>query len=194
MYKYDARVGQYRGETGQFVSPAKIAVVVAQSIDSLADRLEGYADGMIRGKLSVANFQFSSASDIKDVHIQLGLLASGGGKLDKAVEEELSGQFDRLKRFGSEIVEGNLSVPQIRARARAYSNSAKLSFYKMEVLSKSRSGIKTGKRRLDSQAKHCQSCLRYAGLGYVSLADIISPGTNCECTYGCKCSIVYRYY
>jgi hypothetical protein len=194
VFRYDKRVGQYRGESGRFVSPAQVAAVVAESVESLADRLEGYAEQMVRGKLSVANFQLSSAADIKDVHIQLGLLASGGEKLDDSINKELSSQFNRLKKFGSEVAGGNLSVPQIKARVRAYANSAKPSFYSTEILSKSRSGIKTGKRRLDNQAKHCRSCLAYAGLGYVSLSDLIAPGIDCECSYGCKCAIIYRYY
>ena len=194
LYQYDDRVGQYRGSGGRFVSPAKIAVVVAETVDRLGDRLTGYADGMISDRLTIADFQYSVAQDLKDAHIQLGLLANGGGKIDKQVETELAEQFDRLDKFGQDIASGRLSVPQIKARARQYSNSARMSFYRIEALSKSRSGIKTAKRRLDSQAKHCASCLRYAGLGYVSLADLILPGTNCECTYGCKCSLVYRYY
>jgi hypothetical protein len=149
---------------------------------------------MVRDRLSIANFQLSVANDLKNTHIQLAMLASGGGKIDLAVETELGEQFDRLDKFGQSIARGELSVPQIKARTRQYANSARMSFYKIEALSKARSGIKTGKRLLDNQAKHCASCLRYAGLGYVPLAELISPGTDCECGYGCKCSVVYRYY
>lgn len=194
QYQYDDRVGQYRGAGGRFVSPAKIAVVVAETVDRLGDRLTGYADAMISDRLTIVNFQLSAANDLKNTHIQIGLLANGGGVLDKAVEVELGEQFDRLDKFGGEIASGRLSVPQIRQRTRQYANSARLSFYRVEALSKARSGIKTGKRILDTQSKHCTSCIRYAGLGYVSLADLISPGTNCECSYGCKCSVTYRYY
>lgn len=193
-YQYDDRVGQYRGAGGRFVSPAQIAVVVAETVDRLGDRLTRYADGMIADRMSVGNFQLSVANDLKYTHIQLGLLANGGGTLDKAVESELAEQYDRLNRFGKDIVSGLLSAPQIRARTRSYASSARQSFYRVESLSKARSGIKTAKRLLDNQSKHCPSCLRYAGLGYVPLAELILPGTKCECNYGCKCSVVYRYY
>jgi hypothetical protein len=194
LFRYDIRTGQYRGAGGRFVSPAQIAVVVEETTNSLGDRLEQYADKMVRGRLSVADFQLSSASDLKDVHIQLGLLASGGGKIDDEVKKELSEQFKRLRKFGDDIIGGDLSVPQIKARARSYANSAKLSFYRLELLAKGKANVKSGKRQLDSQAKHCRSCLRYAGLGYVPLSDVVLPGIDCECTYGCKCSIVFRYY
>lgn len=193
-YIYDDRTGQYRGTGGRFVSPAQVANVVAEAIDQLGDRLSQHSDNLVRGKLSVADWQFSIASQLKDVHIQLGLLASGRGTIDKEVEIELSSQFDRLDQFGQAISRGELSVVQIKARARQYANSARVSFFQVESLSKARSGVKTGKRILDNQAKHCSSCLRYAGLGYVALADLISPGIDCECSYGCKCSVIYRYY
>lgn len=193
-YTYDSRVGQYRGAGGRFVSPARIAVVVAETVDRLGDTLSGFADALVQDRLSVANFQLSVASELKSAHIQLTLLANGGGKLDKAVEIGLSEQFDRLDKFGQAISLGELSVPQIKQRARQYANSAKVVFYQIEALSKARSGIKTGKRMLDSQAAHCWDCLRYAALGYVSLADLITPGISCQCNSACKCSVVYRYY
>lgn len=193
-YTYDSRTGQYRGAGGRFVSSSEIAIVVAETIDQLGDTLSSCADNLIRDRLSVANFQLSVASELKNTFIQLSQLASGGGIIDKAVDDGLGKQLSRLDKFGQAIGRGDLSVPQIKARARQYANSARVLFFQIEVLSKARSGIKTGKRILDSQAAHCSDCLRYAGLGYVSLADLISPGTNCECNTGCKCSVVYRYY
>jgi hypothetical protein len=194
-YRYDSRVGQYRsGISGRFVSPSQIAVVVASTVDRLGDTLSDFSDQLIRDRLSVANFQLSVASELKNTFIQLAQLASGGGAIDKAVEDGLGEQLDRLDKFGQAIGRGELSVPQIRARARAYSNSARVAFFQIEALSKARSGIKTAARRLDSQAKHCKDCLYYASLLYVPLSELISPGTNCECNVGCKCSVVYRYY
>ncbi len=194
VYKYDPRAGAWRGANGRFVSPSAVAQVVSETVERLGDTLSGFSDQLIRDRLSVADFQLSVASELKSTFVQLSLLASGGGAIDKAVEDGLGDQLDRLDKFGQAIARGELSVPQIRARARQYSNSARVLFFQIESLSKARSGIKTGKRILDSQAKHCSDCLRYAGLGYVSLSDLISPGTNCECNVGCKCSVVYRYY
>lgn len=194
-YRYDIRVGQYRsGTSGRFVSPSEIAIVVAESVDRLGDTLSGYADALINDRLSVANFQLSVASELKNSFIQLSLLASGGGKIDKAVEDGLGEQLDRLDRFGQAIARGELSVPQIRARSRAYVNSARVLFFQVEALSKSRSGVKSARRILDNQAKHCGDCIRLAGLGYQSLELLVLPGTFCECNVGCKCSVVYRYY
>jgi hypothetical protein len=193
-YQYSLKTGQYRGANGRFVSPAKIAIVVASTVDSLADTLSDFSDQLIRDRLSVADFQLSVASELKNTFIQLSILASGNDKIDKTVEDGLGEQLDRLDKFGQAIGRGELSVPQIKARARSYSNSARVAFFQIEALSKARSGIKTGKRILDSQAAHCFDCLRYAGMGYVSLSDLILPGTSCLCNTGCKCSVVYRYY
>lgn len=194
-FRYDIRVGQYRsGTSGRFVSPSEIAIVVAETVDRLGDTLSGYSDQLIRDRLSVANFQLSVASELKNTFIQLSQLASGGGKIDKAVEDGLGEQLDRLDKFGHAIARGELSVPQIRARARNYSNSARVLFFQIEALSKARSGIKTAARRLDNQAKHCQDCIRLASLNFVPLSELVAPGTNCECNVGCKCSVVYRYY
>jgi hypothetical protein len=195
MYKYDSRTGQYRGNlSGQFVSRAQIAYVVDETVSNLSDRLASHTNRMIADRLSVAQWQSEMADSLKIAHIQLGLLANGTGTIDKSVSDELSAQFDMLDGFGKSIARGELSVPQIRARARQYANSAKISFYQAEKSAKERSGLKTAKRMLDNQSKHCSDCIRYAGLGYVSIADLISPGTNCECNSGCKCSVVYRYY
>jgi hypothetical protein len=194
VYKYDPRAGAWRGKNGRFVSPVAVAQVVDESVNLLSDTLYGFADSLIRDRLSVANFQLSVASELKNSFIQLSILASGNDKIDKAVEDGLGEQLDRLDKFGHSISKGDLSVVQIRARSRQYSNSARVLFFQVEALSKARSGIKTGKRILDRQAVHCVDCLRYAGLGYVALADLISPGTNCICNVGCKCSVVYRYY
>jgi hypothetical protein len=194
MYKYDNKTGQYRGASGKFVSRAEIAHVVAQTVDTLADQLSRHTDDLIRDKLSVADWQSSIASELKNSSIQMSLLASGGGDIDKSITVQLNEQFDRLDKFGRSIARGELSVPQIQARARNYANSTRVAFYQVESISKARSGLKSAKRILDNQAKHCPDCLRYASLLYVPLSQLISPGTNCECNAGCKCSVVYRYY
>lgn len=195
MYKYDPRAGAYRSiKTGRFVSSAEVSQIVAETVDRLGDTLSGYSDQLIRDRLSVADFQLSVASELKNTFIQLSQLASGGGKIDKAVEDGLGEQLDRLDKFGQAIARGELSVPMIKARARAYSNSARVLFFQIEALSKKRSGVVSAKRILDSQAAHCGDCLRLASLLYVPLDQLVVPGTFCECNVGCKCSVVYRYY
>jgi hypothetical protein len=194
-YRYDTRTAQYRGTDGRFVSVARIAELVADTGNQLRDKLGRHADALLANKISVAEFQLRMARDIKTVHIQMALLANpslqGSGT---ATGREVKEQIQRLGKFGDAIAGGNLSEAQIRQRARMYANSITPSFYRAQIESRKRSQVKTGRRVLDNQAHHCSDCLMYAGLGWVKLSDLIAPGTECECSYGCRCSIVYRYY
>lgn len=194
MYKYDSKSGQWRGENGRFVSRFQIAQVLDETVNNLANRLSRHTGLLILDRVSVANWQLSVGTEIKDSLIQVGLFA-GGGTLNKGiVEKELGDQLERLDRFGRQIANQELSVLQIRARARQYANCLKPCFYKVETEVKQKAGVKSAKRVLDNQSRNCSSCLRYAGLNYVSIDSLIPPGTNCECGYGCKCSVIYRYY
>ena len=193
-YKYERSTGQYRGNDGRFVSPSIIATLVNTTQNALRDDLKQITSKLTSNRLSIAQWQAEMMSALKTTHYQLALLGSGNADVSKLVAKGLADNALQLDRMGNSIAQGKYSATQISNYAANYANSTKATFYEAQIEARGESGIKTAKRVLDGQAKHCQDCLRYAGLGYVSLEDLVLPTNDCECGQGCKCSVVYRWY
>lgn len=195
QYKYERSTGQFRNlSNGRFVSPSIIATIVETTQNTLRDDLKRLTSKLTSDRISIAQWETGMLSKLKTTHYQLALLGSGGSDVSGLVAKRLAGNALELDRMGNSIGQGKYSAAQILNYAGNYANSTKETFYSAQIEARGESGIKTAKRVLDGQAKHCRDCLRYAGLGYVSLEDMVLPTNDCECGDGCKCSVVYRWY
>ena len=197
-YRYRPTTGQYHDrKTNKFISRPKVLSTVVQESQALGQRLRKLADPLISDSQSVADFQRAIAQELKNSYIQTAMVASGGkdrmgSSQYGAIGQVLKGQYRLIDNFGQAIANGELSKAQIRARASSYSRSLKIAFHAAEKATRKGDGFNEAKRNLDSQAEHCESCIVYAGWGWVGIDRLVTPGTKCICREGCRCNVVYR--
>jgi hypothetical protein len=197
-YLYRSTTGQYHNKkTNRFISRPQILRTVAQESQALGLRLRRISAPLLSDTQSVADFQRALAQELKNSYIQTAMVASGGkdrigSSQYGAIGQVLKEQYKLIDVFGQAIANGELSSAQVRARAGSYSRSLKIAFHATEKATRKSDGFNEAKRNLDGQAEHCESCIRYAGWGWVGIDRLVVPGTKCICREGCRCNVVYR--
>ncbi len=193
---YDTRAGQYRGANGRFVPREQVQRFVDQEIRRTQIRLQAQTRLLVEGKLDIPAWQMAMAGLVKDSHLRMAALGSGGkDQLDArqygAVGYQLKRQYQFLDQFAQDLADGKLTPERAIWRSGLYASSVKQTFSRTEQLSREREGFTVGKRLLDAQAQHCPECIGYERPDWVAIADIMPVGTNCSCQNFCKCRIVY---
>lgn len=94
-----------------------------------AGRIDGYTDAWQAGRLGLADFERLFKQQVKDLYIAAGWTARGSieatsqadyGRIGRMLRDQYSFTHD----FFQEIEQGNLSLAEIKARARLYVESA----------------------------------------------------------------------
>lgn len=190
--------GRYRDSaTKKFVGRAKVLELMEAESTRLSSRLKGVARLLLGDKISVAEFQQRSAEQIKASVIRNSILAKGGtSRMTKQdygrIGAFLKKQYKYLSNFGDDIVAGNMSQKQILNRAGLYSGTARVAFNAGELNSRKATGFLYGRRLLDPQSNHCDSCIDHEQPDWVPIDEITPPGTDCECGSRCRCRVEYR--
>lgn len=197
--RYDQRLDQYRGAKGRIVPRREVMRLLDEEMLRQQTRFRGHALNFTAGNIDLAEFEQRMAHDIKLSHIRMTAFAAGGVKeLDNQyygiIGRLLRRQYEYLDGFAQDIEDGKLDAKAIVRRAALYGDAAKTSFYSSEKAVKVRQKFNQAKRTLDSQAQHCNDCIRYASLGWRNIEDVVVPGVRCQCGQHCKCSISYRRY
>ncbi|MCE7937120.1 MAG: hypothetical protein DYG90_00670 [Chloroflexi bacterium CFX6] len=126
-WMWDPRVLGYREAANpkRVLSEGAIDRVVERR---LADHRKLIGDLTARldaGDISVADWQRGVARSLRETHLQLRMLAVGGkDRMTQRHYGSVGGMIradtDRLARFGQAVARGDLSMPQIQARAQLY--------------------------------------------------------------------------
>lgn len=192
------RDNDYYFPSGRKVSKKQIFHIIKAEQNAIADQLDQTINRLLIGETSFENWQRETARIVKDGHVAMMRYGRGGKDKTYAIHyldvanELRKVQYPHLRDFASDIRAGKMTEKQIRARMRMYAYSPKVSFERGRHWVERTIGKKEGLRMLGSCAKHCQSCINYARLGWVPIADLILPGVACECGPYCCCSIKYR--
>jgi hypothetical protein len=196
-WSYDQNSGRYRDEKGRFLSREAVERLVDKRIDKLDASLRRFTRMLIDGSITLDQWQGSVRESLKAAHIQAAIVGHGGragmgsaeyGRIGQRLREE----YAYLQRFVSDLLSNRLSAPMALARIGLYAQSVRGSYWQGAELRQQRQGYSLMRRILDSQAQHCEDCLRYAGQGIVSIGTLPLPGQRCECGARCRCSV--RYY
>jgi hypothetical protein len=195
-WSYDQRSGRYRDEKGKFLSKAAVEKLVDRRIDTLDASLRRFTRMLIDEQITLDQWQGSVRESLKAAHIQTALVGYGGranmgsaeyGRIGQRLREE----YTYLQSFARDLLSGNVSAPMALARIGLYAQSVRGSYWQGAELRQQQQGYSLMQRILDSQAKHCDDCLRYAAQGIVSLGTLPLPGRRCECGARCRCSVRY---
>ena len=194
---YDSRSGQFRGANGRFVRRADILQLVDQESQRTEARLKAQTRLMIAGKLSLSEWEKQFAQTLKESHLRMMALSSGGkqnltSRHYGAAGYELRRQYEFLDGFARDLAAGKLTADRALWRSGLYSSSIKTAFFKGEKIQKELESFTVARRSLDASANHCSSCTLHSTYGeWKPIAEVVEPGVNCECRSNCKCSIFY---
>jgi hypothetical protein len=110
------------------------------------------------------------------------------------VGSTLKREYGYLNKFGQELESGRLALSsgRVRARARAYTASARVTYWETLNDRIQQSGmIADASRRLGAvETEHCPGCVSAAGQ-WMSLEQLPVIG-GFQCRWFCQCSILYR--
>jgi hypothetical protein len=195
---YDKTTGQFR-DKGKAVPQSDLDLAIAGEALRLKTELRIKAVALTQGRITFEQWQESTAKGLKDSHIRMAVIASGGKANTVAnsyliAGRNLKSEYENLRGFAQDIKEGNLSKAQIVARAQLYSNSIYRTYYETYHFQKvEREGFTLTKRDLDPFAKHCPDCPGHATGGKFRPADQVTPkGVDCACRGNCRCRLTYK--
>ena len=196
---YDKTTGQYR-DKGKAVPQSDLDLAIAGEALRLKAELRIKAAALTQGRITFEQWQESTAKGLKDSHIRMAIVASGGKANTVAnsyliAGRNLKSEYENLRNFAKDIKGGNLSKAQIVARAQLYSNSIYRTYYETYHFQKAeREGFTLAKRDLDPFAKHCLDCPNHATGGRFLPADQVVPkGVDCACRGNCRCRLTYKF-
>lgn len=197
MIEYDRRVGQYRRD-GRFVPRSEVLALVDEERARTEIQLQGLVRRYAAGRMTLRQWETEFAIALKYAHIRMAALAAGGtaqltprhyGTIGANLRSEYR---NHLSLFASKL--GNdptFTLKMAMNRAKLYGQSVAQSFHDSEKVTRILEGRTKAKRLLDPAAEHCRSCPAYATDGYVPIASVVPPGTNCECRGRCRCRVIY---
>lgn len=197
---YDSRVGQYRNEKGRFVPRGEVIRLVHNERSRLRTELENLTTSLANNSLSLNQFHQQFATTLKNSHIRMSGLGSGGkANLTPshygALGQKLLEEYNYLWNFVGELKAGKITPRQAVYRAGLYSQSTVSAFWKGEHITRKKEGFNQAKRTLDPQAFHCSDCLTYSTNGlWIPIEDIVIPGHRCQCRGNCRCFVSYRKF
>lgn len=198
--KWDSLEKVYRFPNGRLVSKPQLFATIKRENDGLAKRLAQNLDSLIRGQISLEDWQRQSATAIKEGHLKMARFGRGGRDNTFAYHNFQVGshlrttEYPALRRFATDLKNGKLTEKQAIARIKRYAYSTKVS-YEMAALSvKADTGEEWGRRRLGSCLNHCNPCIKHALAGWMPLSQVVIPGTRCDCGPHCCCSVETRRY
>lgn len=197
-YLYEKSTGQFRDRsTGRFVTLDVVENAIDTEVLTLQNKLGAIALDYTEGRTDIPTFQTRMAEAIKDSHLRVGAIASGGiRRLNQkhfgAIGGRLSNEYvNYLYKFGTDLSSNDYSPEYIIWRAKLYARSPRQSFNLLRKLTLTQDGEFEGWRTL-SDAIHCKSCPNYVTNGWVDLNTIVAIGAKCECRGNCKCRIRVR--
>lgn len=197
QWSYDRNVGRYRNEKGKFLSQKAVAALVDERIARLNENLRKYTQMLLRGDITLDQWQGSVREAIKSAHIQAAIIGHGGREGMGSAEygrigQRLRAEYAYLQQFAADLMAGRISGAMALARVQLYGESIRGSYWEGTSIRQEQQGYSLMRRILDPQANHCQDCLDYAARGLVPLGSVPLPGQRCACRARCRCSVEYK--
>lgn len=197
QYEWDARLGRYRDvTTGRIVSNAQVRAALDQVVLQANARVARVTDELIRGKVSLAEWQMEMARQLKLYHTASAALANGGwAQMTPSdwgrVGAELRTQYQYLQRMAWDIQSGRLPLTR-RAilRSQLYTEAMRGTFESERRRRALRKGARE-ERRVLGVADHCGDCVEYEARGWRPINTLPKIGDSI-CGARCHCSFEYR--
>lgn len=198
-FYWNANSQQYHyangNKKGQFVREKDVVRITKKAIEYELQAGNKITKDLLSGKINVSTWEQKTAQSIRNLAIYQYSLGIGGIKqMDWRDHAEISGkvnlQYQYLRGFSHDIIQGNLSEAQILARVQMYYNKTRHFYEDGRLEGHARNGF-LWERRVLAAFHSCDDCVRYSGVGWVKIGTLPNPGENCQCRANCKC---VKYY
>jgi hypothetical protein len=196
-YGYDPRSRKYRDRaTGRFVSPKEVRRAVDIMIDIETVKARQLAQNLRDGKLSLVEWQIGMASQLKALHVAMGLSANGGLQNTSAaslgyIASLMKTQYQYLRMFVQEVKSGKQPLNgTLVQRAALYTQAARTT-YEQVVQRAARNGGSTEELSVLGLADHCRECVQEAAKKWSPIGSLIPIGQRL-CKANCHCRKEYR--
>lgn len=180
---------------GQFVREKDVARITEKAIEYELQVGNKITKDLLSGKINTSTWEQQIAQSVRNLSIYQYSLGIGGIKqMDWRDHAEISGkvnlQYQYLRGFSRDIIQGNLSEAQILARVQMYYNKTRHFYEDGRLEGHARNGF-LWERRVLAAFHSCDDCVRYSNVGWVKIGTLPNPGESCQCRANCKC---VKYY
>jgi hypothetical protein len=204
-YTWNPTAKRFIAPSGQFVSLEEVRAGLDSAIAQAALKNKILVDDLVRGTISVFEFERLMQVAIKDTQLYAAAVAAGGYSaisgeqlvfLTQRVSEQFAYLAEWVHRVGekegdvNEEVEFEETEKAMAARAAMYAQSARRTFEAMWKSQQVDAG-KTEERNVLGNAEHCAQCVDMSAIGWVLIGTLIPIGER-TCLSNCKCRILYR--
>jgi len=192
-FTWDAASQRYRlAASGRFVKREAVKRALLRVVDGTKGELRELARRMAEGTLPVGDWQAQAARKLKSLHLASHAAARGGfGQLTAAdygrVGSTLRFVYGRLERFAGAAARGELSGPQIEARAALYSSHAAATHENARRYGAQVAGY-TLERNVLGVGESCRGCIEQTERGWVRIGELVPVGQRL-CLANCRCSL-----
>ena len=191
---------EWNDDQGAYVDDDDEVVPLSEILELTYEELE-----RIQGEISTAVEQLEDDEDVTTweqtlaeltaatvaLFFLLGIGARGNVSDNHAehVSDRLTTQFEYLRQFSNSILDGELTIDGIRARANLYPQDAQLHYSEAQEFIHSTEEWPYVRNQLGG-CQHCQGCLDEAAKGWVEQDQMSMPGTRI-CRWNCCCLLEY---
>ena len=188
-FRFNAKTQRYQKiSTGKFIGNAALRELVEESIAQFQERGRAIADKLFKLEITVDEWEKELAAEIKTHALQLFKL----GKPDTTSRDygilgaKLRKQYSYLRGFSSDVIQGNLTEAEIKARSDLYFQKNREN-YERGRLESHREAEATFETWVRTAGESCDTCIYRSSIGAQPLGFFPDPGTDSECKAGCKC-------
>jgi hypothetical protein len=196
-YGYDPRNRRYRDRlNGRYVSAQDVRGAVDTVIDTETVKIRSLSQSLVDGKISLAEWQVQMASQLKGLHVALGLAANGGLANTSAADlgylaSLMKKQYQFLRDFALQIRRGEQPLDgTLVARAALYTQAARGTYEDMVGRAAQHGGAHE-ERSMLGPADHCKGCIAEAAKRWSPIGSLIPIGER-QCLANCRCTMQYR--
>lgn len=185
------------GKPGSGISWKRIRFDMDNKIIRNSKRRMGrLTERLIRGDMSLEEWQTATMREVKYIHSAGAFLADGGPEnigieAQAILQERLTEEIGYLNRFADQIATGKQPLNRRAVnRAKMYSDAGRGTYERVRRHNASRAGFDE-ERRVLGQADHCDCCIIEAEKGWKPLGTLKDIG-DCTCLTNCHCTFSYR--
>lgn len=175
----------------KFISEARVRDLANQAINAKIAEADRITRRMLRGDITVQEWETRMSREIKNLTIQLyrvgrpDMNASDYGRIGSI----LRSQYARLRKFSRDIILGTQSEKQILNRAKRYIAKAREAFE--EGNRRGNALVKRWERRIRTKTESCRECIVYEAAGWQPIGTLPRPTDRCSCRDNCGCYFVF---
>lgn len=196
MFRWDDRLGRYRGSDGKIVAESRIRLAVDAIADAASDRMADLSERLRAGDISLADWQREMMRTIKTAHVASGVAAQGGrAQMDQAaygyLGRAIRDQYAYLRNMADGIASGTVPLDgRLIARAGMYGQHARVVYENVRARDARARGYSQERNVLHAQ-ESCSQCVGLARIGWVEIGTLPPIGSR-RCLARCRCTIARR--